>query len=291
MPSCVQGRSYWVLYLANLTLTNKPRFIQLNSSEISLNSLIKNLHIQSSELRLDSTLLDKNVFKYVQKISIEFCNLTWIDKEAFKSFRYLKEINFWLFNLKSFVQSAEMDWMKHLNEDLDGKLNINEFEGYFNSENENKYYLIKKQIFIELKDEKGVYEYPEKDFCLFKDFPHSRLVYPIISTNLELNCTCTLLWLIQHWKYSNRNIKTNSVQNCFKKTSISFNLMVLNCNFEYRLKSCNINSTLELSKPSSHSLSTDSLLFYFSNASSGMYRFKNGKYFFYQFVLFLVIFV
>ena len=45
---------------------------------------------------------------------------------------------------------------------------------------------------------KQLYTYPDRDFCFFSDFPHERLVYPIIESDLDLECTCTLLWLIQY---------------------------------------------------------------------------------------------
>ena len=39
------------------------------------------------------------------------------------------------------------------------------------------------------------YDFPNEDFCHFKHFPHSNLVFPIINTKLDLECSCTLLWL------------------------------------------------------------------------------------------------
>jgi hypothetical protein len=42
-----------------------------------------------------------------------------------------------------------------------------------------------------------VYEYPREDACLFKKFPHERMVIPIIESGYEapLSCTCTIAWL------------------------------------------------------------------------------------------------
>ena len=40
-----------------------------------------------------------------------------------------------------------------------------------------------------------IYEYPDEDVCLFKEFPHEHLVLPLIVSGKQLNCTCTLMWL------------------------------------------------------------------------------------------------
>ena len=42
------------------------------------------------------------------------------------------------------------------------------------------------------------YTYPEEDFCLFKDFPHTQLVFPIIDSLHIHVCTCTLSWIVKY---------------------------------------------------------------------------------------------
>jgi hypothetical protein len=96
-------------------------------------------------------------------------------------------------------------------------------------------HLFIKQIYIELNDEKSGYDYPDEDFCLFKYFPHSKLVFPIVKSNIELNCTCTIAWLIQYWRFSFKDIKTSCLSNCF---SSNFSLLVEQCNFDYRISQC-----------------------------------------------------
>ena len=50
----------------------------------------------------------------------------------------------------------------------------------------------------------SIYEYPNEDLCLFKDFPHNRYVYPLIMPGRQLECTCTLYWLqFNSYKYKN----------------------------------------------------------------------------------------
>jgi len=60
------------LFISSLTAHNRLNFIQLNS-QFELNSRIKYLQIQFSNIDiLDHYLLDKSVFKHIEKLSIEF---------------------------------------------------------------------------------------------------------------------------------------------------------------------------------------------------------------------------
>lgn len=239
------------LFLSNLTLLNRPSFIRISTENVStessrnsrLNSSIKNLHIQSSLVKLDSSLLDRNVFEHVQKISIEFSNLSAIDEhDLFKSFTNLKEIRLWLLNFEAFWHSSrEHVWLAWVNwnrtsleyADLSTSL-ITEYYQY-NSAN--------SELYIEMSDERNIYKYPDRDFCLFKYFPHENRVFPIIKSSQGLNCTCTILYLVQNWKYTlTRTIRTSAVTDCFRHGLKHFNHMVSSCNFKQKLKKCFANS-------------------------------------------------
>ena len=215
------------LYLFNLTQENRPNFLQFNSSFFpisSLNSVINNLHIQSSHIRLDNELLDRNVFKYVRKLSIEFSSLAFIEPDLLKWFKSLRQINLWLFNFGEFIRGSNNKWLHYLNHDLNVNLsNANQVDSYRD-----------KQILLELNDEKNEYEYPDEDFCLFKYFPHHKLVYPLIKSNKNLNCSCTLIWLLRYSTYSSESLKTDAVSDCF----YNFDYMVRKCFLSERLKNC-----------------------------------------------------
>lgn len=235
------------LYLNNLTLNNRPNFISLekhhhNEDPTRLDCFIRSLYIQSSTIALDTSLIDPDVFKHVEKISIEFTNLTRIDRGALAPLKYLRQVNLWLDNLKSFIRSSDNQWLVDLNHDQD--------EVDVNSElvHQRGKYLFHKQIFLELRDESltDYYDYPEEDFCLFKLFPHSKLVFPVVQTASSLpplNCSCTLAWLLQFHRFTIlRDIKTRSVMNCFTPGT-NFSDIVRRCDFDNRLKTCFSNST------------------------------------------------
>ena len=221
------------LYFNNLTLTNRPRFLQFNLTQNELNCEIKAVHIQSSEVRLDTTLLDPSLFRHIEKLSIEFSNLTSIETFTFRGLKNLRYLNLWLFNLKWFLQSSSSsnEWLAYLNYNVD-EVSRDELT---TANHLSHKYLFVKQIYIELNDEKSGYDYPDRDFCLFKYFPHSKLVFPIVNSNVELNCTCTLAWLLQYWRFSFKNIKTTCTAKCF---SSNFSQFVEQCQFDHKITKC-----------------------------------------------------
>lgn len=99
------SRINW-LHLANITPSNRLRF-QPIESEIGkqLNSKVAYFQIQASTIEcLDYSLLDPYVFKYVERFSIEFSNLSAIQTGLFRSFRQLKRIHLWLYNFPDFIK-------------------------------------------------------------------------------------------------------------------------------------------------------------------------------------------
>jgi hypothetical protein len=235
------------VFFSNLTLINRPSFIQIqnNSEEMEnwssgLNAHVRSLHIQSSDLKLDSLLLDRHIFKHISKLSIEFCNLSSIDDPLlFRPFSHLKEIRLWLFNFEEFITSTidSNKWMKSLNQNLNKEssaLIVNNNEFFYKSK-----FDIQKEMYIEFNDERNVYKYPDADFCLFKHFPHQNFVYPIIKSSQMLNCTCTILFLIKNWNNTiARTLKTTAVSSCFRNGGKYMLQMIQNCNLDLKLKRC-----------------------------------------------------
>jgi hypothetical protein len=116
-------------------------------------------------------------------------------------------------------------------------------------------------ITIELVDNPSAltraYTFPNKDFCLFKNFPHSQMIAPAIYLgNTGLECTCTLVWLHKYWyRYHvesedfeyNNYIEVNvnypisirmleSKEICLKEKN--FSLLYQNCNFTQLSSQC-----------------------------------------------------
>jgi hypothetical protein len=250
------------LNLFNLTLANRLTFIAVNASSCGeeqslsakLKSNVRSLHIQSSEVKLDSSLLDRAVFQSLQKLSLEFCNLSAIDEpDLFKPFVQLKEVRFWLFNFEAFIKSAggENRWMRSLNWNWNVTAAVpmhtappdtaNPFSssGSGTSAFDLHQVSAETQMYVEFSDEGGVYRYPDEDFCLFKHFPHESHVFPIIKSSQGLNCTCTMLYLVHNWRHSlTRTVKTNAVSSCFRQGASHTNRLIMDCDFKRRLRKC-----------------------------------------------------
>ncbi|RMZ94098.1 hypothetical protein BpHYR1_016171 [Brachionus plicatilis] len=258
-PAIFKNSNLDSLFMTNLSVDNMPSFISVHDPDISVNSRIRSLHIQSSQIGLDTSLLDKHVFKYTQKISIEFSNLTHIQTNVFTGLAHLRHINLWLFNFDHLIHSIGLEWLNGLNHELKLFYDANLLDQEFKKM---KAFVLKKQVTIEFRDESGSYGYPEQDFCKFKNFPHSRLVFPLIQSNAKLNCTCTMLWLLQFWRFANMDMRTSSVESCFNGATI-FDLLVIRCRFSDRLRLC-ANGTRQSGSNGSRALSAAlTLLKYF----------------------------
>ncbi len=98
----------------------------------------------------------------------------------------------------------------------------------------------RKQLYIEFNDESASFAFTNEDFCLFKNFPHSNLVFPIINTRRILNCSCTVIWLLKEWQNAENSVQlTHSVQRCFDNFEIRFK----NCKFKHKINVCLKKST------------------------------------------------
>jgi len=121
--------------------------------------------------------------------------------------------------------------------------------------------------------------------CLFKDFPHERLVYPIIVPGKRLECTCTLFWLQSNTHFYENVINLifdyglnypqyydkESIEKAFLYCDESFNST--QCHFDAKFQACNIQEDFKAHK-----------LLNFDNDFDILYLFK-----FLQFILLVIL--
>ena len=95
-----------------------------------------------------------------------------------------------------------------------------------------------KHLKLLIKDQSESYSFPAEDFCLYADFPHSKLIFPSIESAANLECTCTLIWLTQYYPYYTNisQLITSSVSKC--NYTHSFDQLVKNCMFEQEIFKC-----------------------------------------------------
>jgi len=135
---------------------------------------------------LIANVLDRLVFKRLKSLDING-ELNFIQNDLFKSFKELKMLRFRSQNIKKLF-SRQNEWLNYLNYDVN-------LENIYDIKNNHDKILF--LVLFQTYSNFSYYEYPDKDFCYFKDFPHQRLVFPQLRPVSNLNCTCTELFLTQ----------------------------------------------------------------------------------------------
>jgi hypothetical protein len=171
--------SFLRLNLLNFYILNRTQSI------LSITKSIKIVLLKLIYVKLDEKLFSKSLFKYITFLRIHGV-LRGIESDLFKEFIVLKNIDFQLDNFKEFFHSG-IKWMICLNKNVRYS---NETEIIYKEMIMLRFNYLKKEVSFD-----PIYEYPDEDVCLFKEFPHERLVFPLIVSGKQLNCTCTLMWL------------------------------------------------------------------------------------------------
>jgi hypothetical protein len=192
---------------------------------------------------LNKNNLIPDLFRNVQRIGLAGI-LDGIESDLFLDFQNLKIIDLAISNLRELFHQGNK-WMNYLNLNL----SISNRSGRVQFENRLiiEFAYLKRSVSFD-----SIYEYPNEDLCLFKDFPHERLVYPIIVPGKRLECTCTLYWLQSKAHYYENEINIifdyglnyqqyndkNSLEKTFLFCDESFNST--QCNFDAKFRTCHI---------------------------------------------------
>ncbi|CAF0901452.1 unnamed protein product, partial [Brachionus calyciflorus] len=235
-PLCpfIYSFNFKLFSIENLNSTNKFELIyNTGKTFTNLNKLI----IQKSTLSLSKINLYEIIIRGCDQLEIKNSILYEIEYLEHINQNIFKAISLDLLNMKQFWSLSDKKWLIFMNENY----RINLLDCYVitrRHSQQNK----KTDLVLTSSD----YDYPDRDFCLFKDFPHTDLVFPIIEAPFRLNCSCTLIWLILNWElrdilngqqtysYSNRSMKTQATEKCFQ----DFELRIKLCNFDNLLKKC-----------------------------------------------------
>lgn len=187
---------------------NMFSFLNTNRSEI--NSYIGFYRIDLYYLSIDITIVNKDIFSRTRYVYLSGV-IDRIQTDLFKYFSF-KKIFFKLKNMREFLHKST-DWLNYLN------LRFN-----FTNDSQIDLYLLKNTnmdniLFLGLMQVDRYYDFPLEDLCLFKNFPHNRLVYPVLYRNNYSqfdSCSCTVLWLISKTKiYQNYVAFTNANSKLF----------------------------------------------------------------------------
>ena len=211
------------------------------------------------QINIDNILINRNVFSNTKSVRI-WGIVKGIENNFFRRFRSLKRIGLEFYNFNRFIYKT-----KHWSFlDAYGLPNYYEpFEQYLKNNTQSVVFLGIMAI------DGNVDGYSDEDFCLYYHFPHNKLYYPISfnSGTVFSDCNCTLIWLNKmkpyYERYFNFNrissddnggliivdepeyfdffeLATDLIPNNCKNDDI--HLMIKQCNFSERIKTCNISS-------------------------------------------------
>ena len=184
----------------SLIHTNRLSFMSIKDMRIQtqLKSMSKVFHVifQVYYESMNEIMLSSKLFYNVAYIKFEGI-LNEVENEGvfLNNYKNLFILTLSLSNMEEFIHKGTQ-WMNSLN----GQ------NPYFNVDIDSTTLMdlhdIKNQLisirFVYKKSTAtfdSIYTYPDEDFCLFKSFPHTRLVMPIIIPGVQLECTCTLKYL------------------------------------------------------------------------------------------------
>jgi hypothetical protein len=232
-----------------------------------LNSSISSLSLSGYNHKLDESLLNPLVFSRIEILTISG-RLNVIQSDVFKSFKQLIIVEFRIEDFQYFFYKLGVEWLQSLRPEFDFK--NKEQKKYALYLNFNQYK--SDPFFIE-----QVLPFGDQDSCLYADFPHNRLVYPIL--NIDLNktttndCTCTIFWLVhgtdmyyKDLKFIDRSLAEHSVK-LYNSCVMKGKKFISDCiDYFYKQKHCVI-------KPSSSQQSMK------MTAIDRLYQLNEMKYF------------
>ena len=216
-----------------------------------LNSSIYLLELPKVEnIKLDLTILNPSVFSRLHRINI-LESIKSIDKSIFSMLASLKEISISPMYFRKLIHENGIDWIKEININQT-KIDVrNKSEVYKIDEFE----ISIKGIFIDCNNftlEEPLFKVlPDKDFCIYRDFPFDQLImliqycddlFQTINIKTE-EFTCTYLWLNQYIEFYFeffQHLQGYPLWQSVKKVIESKEYSEISkCDFEHRLELCN----------------------------------------------------
>ena len=173
-----------------------------NGTFNDLNSDINKILLKAENINIDSNLLNPWIFKKLQEISL-IGQVNMIDGSSLSELKYLNTIIFVKDNYRDMIHKNGIKWIRELNRNLD--VNLSDFR-QLKSVYGNKI-MIEINFYSYIPETRLSKLFPDKDLCLYKDFPFNQLVIlmEIIFDNKVFDIvksrdyTCTYLWSAQHF--------------------------------------------------------------------------------------------
>lgn len=238
----------------SLIFTNRVEFLGINeTNDYDMNTKnLKSLILMINFETLSLTNLNPFVFKNLKYLLIEG-NLEHFDDNLFENFKGIRFISIKSEEIENLLHRGTK-WLNSINKNLNVNLGkINKLKQKFS-----------KLVSVEFNVQgfmlfSKYYIFPNEDICLFKDFPHSQLVLPLIIFDPVRYGTsefsCTLVWLLQHYKhfftnnftvfnqyinieFGYKDLFRNETLMQFQQNESFLNEKFLACHFSQRFEKC-----------------------------------------------------
>jgi hypothetical protein len=203
-------------------------------------------------VNLKQTLFNEIVFGNLLILDL-YGQINSIQNDLFKYLNSLKILRIHTQNARRLLTNNNK-WFEYLNFKVN--LESNEFANLY--KNLDKIFILSiVQTFTNLT----YYNYPEEDFCYFKNFPHKQFVLTSLRPNYKTSFSCTEIYLIQYSYFLEEEIDfylngfsdfSYFMEKFFNKNvsnyvDLPISVLKEECDFEKRLKNCNI-TTIESKK-------------------------------------------
>ena len=177
-----------------------------NQTFNDLNSTIWYLQIHAENVNIDSSLLNPCVFQKTIEIHL-YGKLNTIDGNSLGALKSLDRVIFSKEHFRDIIHKNGIEWMGGFNTNL--SVNLNNLKEIENN------YGYRKKVYTECTSYTPEIRlsklFPDKDFCLYKDFPFNQLVilsefvereqvYKLFNSSTSRDYTCTYLWLAQYFE-------------------------------------------------------------------------------------------
>lgn len=194
------------------------------------------------KIPLNNRFLDRDVFKYVQFITV-IGELVTIESRLLRTFTDLFVFEISSPNVRSILNRG-IGWIRSINSNL----NVNFTNRTKIISALNKMKMIVTYQKVTGKNFEGPYLYPDEDFCLFVDFPFNRMVFLDPQTIcVKNNCSCTVYWLLRYVHYMNESKETiarlkSDVSWIFPLRFDKYENEIKKCDFTQRIRKCDKNT-------------------------------------------------
>lgn len=218
-PLIFKNSNIRLIEFNSLNSTNMVLFVNLtkNNQASQLNCKIQQVRIfDARSFTLDDSFLNSDVFKYLDSLNFDYVSFKKIEDNAFRNLNSLRTLIINIENMEQFITSSNNTWMKYLNNDI--KIDYNKTDL-----NISDYYNKSLLITINNRNNNQNYSYPSKDLKHFQYFPHENYVFLRILSEVNLECSTTIQFILKYATYyrSPQTLNTTSVNKCLLSNQVT----------------------------------------------------------------------